>query len=76
MDPGYRVYNLNYLFDWIDFVFIQAAEMTQVLNSIPWNLVKILKFGQNPEILKFGQNPEIWLKTWNLVKILKFGQNP
>ena len=35
-DPGYRVYNLNYLFDWIEFVFIQAAEMTQVLNSIPW----------------------------------------
>ena len=35
-DPGYRVYNLNYLFDWIEFVFIQAAEMTQVLISIPW----------------------------------------
>ena len=35
-DPGYRVYNFNYLVDWIEFVFIQAAGMTQVLDSIPW----------------------------------------
>ena len=35
-DPGYQFYNLNYLFYWIEFVFIQAAEMNQVLNSIPW----------------------------------------
>ena len=35
-DPGYRVYNLNSLFDCIEYAFIQAAEMTQVLNSIPW----------------------------------------
>ena len=29
-DPGYRVYNLNYLFDCIELVFIQAPEMTLV----------------------------------------------
>ena len=51
-----------------------------------WNLVQILKFGQNPEIWskslklletqKLGQNPEIWSRSWNLVEILKFGQKP
>ena len=34
--PGYWVYNLNYLYDCISLVFIFAAEITQVLNSIPW----------------------------------------
>ena len=42
-----------------------------------WNLVKILKFGQNSwnlaEILKLRQNPEIRLKSSNLVKIQKLG---
>ena len=56
------------------------------LKSKSWNLVKILKLGQNLEIwlkswnlvkiLKFGQNSEIWSKSWNLLEILKFGWNP
>ena len=28
----YRVYNLNYLFDYIEFVFILAGEVNQVLD--------------------------------------------
>ena len=36
MDPGYWVYILNYLFDWIEFVFILASEIIQVSDSIPW----------------------------------------
>ena len=35
-DPGYWVYNLNYLFHYIRFVFISAAGITQVLDSIVW----------------------------------------
>ena len=35
-DPGYWVYNLNYLFDYIEFVFNLAEEVTQVLDSIAW----------------------------------------
>ena len=34
-DPGYRVYNLNYLFNYIEFESILAAEITQILESIP-----------------------------------------
>ena len=34
-DPKYWVYNLNYVFDWIEFVFIQAAEKTQDFNLKP-----------------------------------------
>ena len=33
-DPGYWVYNLNYPFDYIEFVFNLAEEVTQVLDSI------------------------------------------
>ena len=29
-DPGYWAYNLNYPFDYIEFVFILAGEVTQV----------------------------------------------
>ena len=35
-DPGYQVYNLIYLFDGTKFVFILAAEIIQVSDSIPW----------------------------------------
>ena len=35
-DPEYWVYNLNYLFDWIRFVFISAAEIIQVIDLILW----------------------------------------
>ena len=32
-DPGYRVYNLNYLFDYIEFVFILALVIVQNLTT-------------------------------------------
>ena len=35
-DPGYWVYNLNDLFNWIEFAFNLAAYSTQVSDSIPW----------------------------------------
>ena len=34
--PEFWVYNLNYLFDWTRFVFISAAEIIQVIDSILW----------------------------------------
>ena len=32
-DPGYRVYNLNYLFNYIEFVFILALVLVQILTT-------------------------------------------
>ena len=49
-----------------------------------WNLVKIVKFGQNfeiwPNLWNFWQNSEIWLKLpiwlwFGLVEIVKIGKN-
>ena len=33
-DPGYRVYNENFLFDQIDFVIILATEITKKFKSM------------------------------------------
>ena len=64
-DPEYWIFDLNYLFYQIEFVIVSilAAEITQVLDSIPW-----VRCASGNVFALVGKN---WQKFAKLAKVVR-----